>query len=238
MKAVLWARVSDPRRKEEKEGDYAQRVQQDLENQLRPLRELAGRFGWEVAAEVRAETSAWNTDPPEKAALLKRLEAGGVDLVAVWSIDRWSRKKPTAVLNEIEFLEHHLGVKFYSIQQAFLSTATLPDGMRQMLIGLFAWIAENESSTRSARVKAAVATKRARAGTIGRSARWGRGKIPSNDEASRIRARWAEDPHASLRKLADEFGFGKSTVERLVKDVRRAGPGPSAGPAADDRDHP
>lgn len=216
MRAILWARVSDPRRSETER-------RQDVENQLLPLRDAARRMGWEVVHEISVDGSAWNRDPPEKEQLRQLLEKGVADLVAVWDIDRWSRKKPVDVLNEITQLERHLGVRFYSLRQPFLST--LDDGLRQALIGLFSWMAEAESAKRSERVKASAATKRARAGSIGRNAKWGKGKIPTLEEEAEIRRLRKEDPQQwTYGELALRFDFAKSTVHRIIK-----GQSPPAG---------
>lgn len=235
MRAILWARVSDPRRQTEEDEKRGRRQsQQDVENQLFALRDLAKRLGWEVVEEIRVEGSAWKKDPPEKQQLLDRLARGGVDLVAVWSIDRWTRNEPYIALDEIVRLEKHLGVHLYSLKEPWLSTTD--PGLRQVLIALFSWIAEYESTRRSERVKAAATAKRNRAGTIGRNARWGTGRIPSLEEERRIRQLHHDDPAKwSLRALGKEFNFGKSTIDRVLKGTP-APVAPTAPAAAPDPD--
>jgi len=210
VRAILWARVSDPRRK-------AEERQQDVENQLIPLRAAATRLGWTVVREYRVDGSAWNKDPPEKAELMEELKRGGVDLVAVWDIDRYARKDPIAFLNELVELERHLGIHFFSLNQSFLSTATLDPSLRQVLIAFFAWISEAESRKRSERVKAAVATKRARAGNIGVDPKWGRGKIPSEETRAKILALRTTHPEWSILMIGREAGVSKSTAHRILQ---------------------
>lgn len=216
MRALLWARVSDPRRADE-DGDASagrRQSQQDVENQLIALREAAARLGWEVVGEKHVEGSAWNKDLPEKEEVLEQVRRGGVDVIAVWSIDRWSRKQPYLVLQEVVQLEEHLGVHLYSLKEPWLSTTD--PGLRQVLITLFSWIAEYESRKRSERVKAAVASKRARVGNLGQNPKWGRGKIAGPADVERILALRAEHPEWSLKRLGDETGFSRSTVWRLT----------------------
>jgi DNA invertase Pin-like site-specific DNA recombinase len=229
MRAILWARVSDPRRQSEEDEKRGRRQsQQDVENQLIALRDLGKRLGWEIVEEVRVEGSAWKQDPPEKQQLLDRLALGGVDLVAVWSIDRWTRNEPYLALEEIVRLEKHLGIHIFSLKEPWLSTTD--PGLRQVLITLFSWIAEYESSKRSERVKAAVTAKRARAGNIGRNAKWGKGKIPSTAEIEEMRALHNEDPTKwSYAALGKKFGYAKSTAYAHVKGPPAAGADP--GPA-------
>ncbi len=230
MRAVLWARVSDPRRgKEESEEEYKARVQQDVENQFIPLRDAARRLGWVVVREIPSSTGAWNQEPPEKKDILfPYLEAGNADLVAVWDLDRWTRKRPTGTLNELAYLEQHLGVHFYSMRQPFLSTVN--EGLREALISIFAWLAEEESAKRSERVKAAVAAKRARTGNIGQNPKWGRGRIPLPAEVDRIRTLRKDHPEWSLARLGFETGFSRSTVYRICKG--RPGPEGASPPVS------
>lgn len=217
MRAILWARVSDPRRKEESDAAYWARVQQDVENQLLPLRAHAAKFGWEVVAEFTAEGTAWNKEPPEKEKLYELLRQGGVDLVAVWAVDRWTRGDHLDAALKIAELDRHHRVSFFSINESFLSTATLDPALRSILLQVFVWLAESESRRKSERVKAAVAAKRARAGNIGQDAKWGRGRIPRPAEVARILELHKEHPEWSLTKLGEAVGFSRSTVYRICR---------------------
>src|SRR3990172_4216 len=187
------------------------------QDELLALRAVAQRLGWEVEEEVRVEGSAWNVNPPEKNVVVGHLRAGRADVLAVWDIDRWSRKMPVDVLNEVVGLEKHLGVSFYPLSQPFLSTATMDPGMRQAILGMYAWMSEAESRKRSERVRAAVAAKRVRAGNIGRDPKWGRGKIPSEAALGQVRELRASDPvRWTVRAIGAKLALSKSTVGRIL----------------------
>src|ERR1041384_582520 len=152
MKAVLLGRVSRGER------------QQDPENQLGPLRKTAPKVGLEVVRELSLKLSAWDELEARDVwqQIIQAVTETGADTLMVWAADRFCRGGPREMLNRIFELEKHYGVHLYSYQEPFLSTATADPHMREILVALFAWVAQQESQRKSERLRAKAATKRSR----------------------------------------------------------------------------
>ncbi len=204
-RAVLFARVSTDDRG------------QTTESQILALRAVAGRLGWDVVAEVALELSAWNqkTAADVRRQALAAVREHRADLLAVWALDRVCRAGIVEAFGLLNELENHLGAAFYSLQESFLSTATADVGMRQLLLALFAWMAEQESRRKSERVKARVESKRERGAAIGQRGRWGRGHLVTRDDVTRVRALAVAGK--SLRAIAAETAVPFSTCWRILR---------------------
>jgi DNA invertase Pin-like site-specific DNA recombinase len=204
--AVLLGRVSRGER------------QQDPESQLGPLRAAAARLGWTVAREVSLKLSAWDD---ETAAEVRRqalapIEVGKADTLMVWAWDRFSREGIEGAFRELRHLEDHLGAAFWSLQEPFLSTAA-PREQRELLLSIIAWAARWESQRKSDRLKAKVASKRARAESLGQRARWGRGVVASWLEVQRVHE--LRLTGQTVRGIAGEMKLSKSQVARILAAV-------------------
>jgi len=189
---------------------------QSTETQLAALREAAGRQGWIVVEEIALNLSGWD----DKAAAEVRRRAlapireGRADTLMVWALDRVTRRGIEAALGLLRELEEHLGGAFYSLQESFLSTAENNGQVRQLILSLLAWVAEQESARRSERVRAKAGSSRAAAAKLGMRARWGRGHLPSPNEVEQIRRLRADG--RSIRDIAREVAVAKSTVGRVL----------------------
>ncbi|MFH0899320.1 MAG: recombinase family protein, partial [Pseudomonadota bacterium] len=202
---------------------------QDPESQLAPLRAAAGRLGWRVVRELSLKLSAWDDSA---AAEVRRLalapiESGEADTLLIWSWDRFSRQGIEGAFRELRHLEDHLGAQLYSLQESFLSTATADPQQRELMLSLIAWSAKWESQHKSARLKAKVQTKRARADSLGQHARWGRGILASWKQVRQVHALRAIN--YSVRQIAVAVGLSKSQVARILVGV----PSQAAGRDAD-----
>lgn len=200
---------------------------QNAENQIAPLREVARRLGWDVAGELPLALSAWDAKEARQvwAAVLDRLRDTQADLLAVWATDRLYREDAPGVFEKIAHLEKHLGIRYYSLQEPFLCTGE-DERQRQLLLFLFAWLANWESRRRSERLRAAASARRNRAGDQGRAA-WGRGKMPTaSDLAEIVRLRASG---ASLRAIAGRVGLSLGAIHKAVH------PAPDEHGAADAR---
>ncbi|MHB8585254.1 MAG: recombinase family protein [Thermoplasmatota archaeon] len=206
MKAVRVLLVGAVSRKD---GD------QDPENQLRPLRELAARRGWDAADELRFKQSRWDAESAGevRAAVLERLRRGDVDVLAVWAWDRLSREGIEAAFAFLRDLEDHLGVRFFSLQEPFLCTDA-PREQRELLLSILAWAARWESQRKSDRIVAKATAKRAHADAIGERAKWGKGRLLSGSEVLEVRRRGAAGE--SIRAIATALSLSKSQVQRVL----------------------
>ena len=187
---------------------------QDPENQLVPLRDVAHRLGWDVVGELPLKLSAWDEKEAKQVwnAILSKLQETRADTLMVWATDRIYREQAAGIFARIAYLEQHLGVRYYSLQEPFLCTGTDPQ-QRELLLFLFSWLANWESTRRSERLKAGAATRRHRAGDQGRAA-WGRGKMPTLADVLAVRELRASG--RTYRAIAGELGLSVGVVHKLV----------------------
>lgn len=152
MKAAIWARVSTD--------------EQDTDNQLLVLREWAERRGLEVEQEFVTEDSAWASNGNGKGAqfdkarteLINGARLGRYQVVLIWALDRLSRRGIEDTLNVLRRLAEH-EADVWSLQEDWLRTSD--PAMRELLIGIFGWMAGQESKRRSERIKAGLARRKA-----------------------------------------------------------------------------
>jgi DNA invertase Pin-like site-specific DNA recombinase len=202
---------------------------QDPETQVRALQETAQRMGWEVVKVLCEHGSAWEGKKATEweKRVFEALEASSADVLMVWSLDRFTRRRVGEALALVERLENHYGVQLYSLQEPFLSTATADPRMRDVLLSFIAWAGERESSRRSERLLAKAAARRAQAGD--RRGRWGRGSMPT--EADKRRIHWLASPVGgglSQRAIAAQVGLSLGTVNKVL----RSNPPPETQPLA------
>jgi len=136
MKVALYSRVSTE--------------MQDVNNQLMALRDYAKALGGEVVEEYVDIASGKSSNREQFRQLLKDAEQHKFDLVLVWALDRFSRE---GILNTLSYLkrlkENRVGIK--SLQESWLDTRD--EGTGNLLISIFAWVAEQERIRISERTK-------------------------------------------------------------------------------------
>ena len=137
----------------------------------------------------------------------------------MWAWDRYSREGVEGAFRELRYLEDHLGAAFYSLQEPFLSTATADKAQRELLLSLVSWIAKQESQRKSERLRAKVASKRARSEQLGQRGVWGAGHLASDSDVARVRALAAAGK--TVRAIAVEVELSKSQVGRLIREQVR-----------------
>ncbi len=202
MKAVIVAAVST--------ADKTQ----DPEVQVVPLQEAARRLGWEVVAVLRFKQSRFDqaSEQEVQQAALAACDQHGADVLMVEALDRIARGKPRRTFRFIEQLEDHHGVHFWSRREPFLSTSN--EAFRDVLLQLFAYMANQESAQKSSRGKAKAAFKRQAAEKLGQRATWGRGKMATAADVER--AQQLRAAGGTLRSIAKELGLSVGTVHKLL----------------------
>lgn len=150
-RAAIWARVSTK--------------EQENENQLAVLRELAHRRGFEVEVEYVLEESAWNGK--HQAQLNQALQDGRLgrySVLLVWALDRFSREGSEAMLRTVrQFRER--GVRVISVQEPWAEAA---GEAGDLLMAVAGWVAQQESKRRSERIKAGLVRRKREGKPIGR----------------------------------------------------------------------
>ena len=158
MKVAIYARVS----KDEASSDGSI---QNPDNQLVPLRKYCDAMGWEISKEFVDFASGGDSNRPQFQAMLAEVRQRHIDLILVWALDRFSREGMTNTLSYINQLKtYKTALKSY--QESWLDT-TQP-GISDLLLGIFAWVAQEEKRKISERTKAGLARKKAEGVKLGR----------------------------------------------------------------------
>ena len=208
-RAAIYVRVSTDR--------------QTVENQIRELRQIAERRGWEVVREYRDAGISGAKGRDKRPGLDEMLKDGSrrrFDIVMAWAIDRLGRSL-LDLLGTIQTLEH-CGVDLYLDQQA-IDTTTPAGRLIFQVTGAFA---EFERSMIRQRINAGL--KRA----VEQGKVLGRPRIPVDLEKriqSLLRAK------KGMLAIAKECGVGTGTVQRIAREMTGEGrpfDGESLGVAA------
>ena len=178
---------------------------QSVENQLAALREIAERHDWKVVATFtdKGISGAKGRDKrPGFDALCKAINRRECNMVAAWSIDRLGR----SLSGLVKFLEEMDAkhVDLYLDQQS-IDTSTPMGKMVFQITGAFA---EFERALIQERVKAGLARAKSNGKQLGRP------KTIKPGIVTKVHA--AHERGLSLRKIAEQYGISKSSVERIV----------------------
>ena len=181
---------------------------QSTENQLRELRDVAARMGWEVVDEFvdnGISGAKSRKDRPRLNAMLKGVARKEFDMVAAWSVDRLGR----SLLDLVELLKelHSMKIDLYLHQQGI--NTTTPAG--KALFGMMGVFAEFEREMIQERVKSGLA--RAKKNGTKSGLPIGRPAVSAAVE-DRIRELRAEG--LGMLKIAKQAGCGVSVVQRVV----------------------
>lgn len=124
---------------------------QDPQNQIEPLRSYAIALGGEVVAEYIDLASGSNGDRKNSLQMLQDAEKHKFDFLLVWALDRLSREGISNTLGYLERLKRN-GVALKSLQESWLDTRD--DGLGQLLLAIFSWVAHQERKRIVERTKA------------------------------------------------------------------------------------
>ena len=182
-------------------------TEQSPEMQLRDLRELAERRGFEVVREYVDTGFSGATDSrPALNDLLADARRGRFEAVLVWKLDRLGR----SLVHLVRLLEElrQVGVELISFSEGLDFTTTTG----KLLYQVISAFAEFERECIRERVKAGLRNARAKGKRIGRP--------PVIVDASRIAQRRAQG--ASWREIAEEFGVGATTARRALARLAKS----------------
>ena len=181
---------------------------QTVENQVRELRQIAERRGWQVVEEYRdagISGAKGRESRPGLDQMLKDASKRRFDVVMAWAIDRLGRSL-IDLLGTIQTLEA-CGVDMYLDQQA-IDTTTPAGRLMFQVTGAFA---EFERSMIRQRVNAGL--KRA----VEQGKQLGRPKIaPAIEKRVQSHLRAGK----GILKVARECGVGTGTVQRIAQEMR------------------
>src|SRR4030095_13251070 len=181
---------------------------QSVENQIRELRQVAERRGWQIV-ETYSDAGISGAKGREKRPGLDRMlndaSRKRFDIVLAWAIDRLGRSL-IDLPGTIQHLES-CGVDLYLDQQAIDTTTP----MGKLVFQVTGAFAEFERTMIRQRVKAGL--KRA----VAQGVKLGRPKIDSVTER-RVRKQLAKG--MGILKVAKSLGIGTGTVNRIANELR------------------
>ena len=181
---------------------------QTVENQIRELRQVAGRRGWDVAAvynDVGISGTKGRNGRPGLDSMLNDASRRKFDVVMAWAIDRLGRSL-IDLLDTIQHLEA-CGVDLYLDQQAIDTTTP----MGRLVFQVTGAFAEFERTMIRQRIKAGL--KRA----VAQGVKLGRPKIDRTTER-KVRKQLARGE--GILKVAKSLGIGTGTVQRIANELR------------------
>ena len=194
-------------------GIYARvstRNGQTTENQLRELKSVSKRHGWEVAkvyTDDGVSGAKGREQRPGLDELLKGVARKEFDVVAAWSVDRLGRslQDMIASLNELKAK----GVDLYLHKQGLDTGTPAGKAMFQML-GVFA---EFEREIIAERIHAGLARAREQGTKSGKPI--GR---PRTSRARRRAVVQAREAGRSIRQIAGELRMSSATVQQVLRE--------------------
>jgi putative DNA-invertase from lambdoid prophage Rac len=205
--AAILRRVSDV-----KQGGEAQNV----------LERWAADRGLKVPEDLvfALKDSAWNKRGPKgeefdraRAAILEAARLGKFNVLLIWALDRLSRRGIRDSLTVLEQLRDY-GVEVWSHEESWLATQS---DTWDLQVSIMAYMAEQESKRKSARMQQSIAERRRAGRPIGRGSapdakpRKRSGYVRAWEEGGRNRDR---DPDWSTRNRArDDHGQFKPGEE-------------------------
>lgn len=160
MKVAIYARVS----KDEQSSDGSL---QDPTNQIIPLKKYAEAMGWTIEDKniFIDRASGGSANRPEFQKMLSEIRQRHLDLILVWALDRFSREGMVNTLKYIQTLkEYKCGLK--SLQESWLDTSQ--EGVAELLLAIFSWVAKEERRKISQRTKAGLEKLKAQGHKLGR----------------------------------------------------------------------
>lgn len=194
MKAALYARCSTDR--------------QHTENQVPALHQLARGRGFEVVKCFEENASAVK-NRPEWERLKAAAHRGEFRVVVIVAIDRLGRSMVGNVQQILEL--DRLGVEVVSLREPWLDTR---GPVRQLLVAIFSWVAEEERRQISDRSRAGVDRARREGRHVGRP----RAQV-DHEQARRLRGQGL-----SIRQVARKLGVSSSVLHRALNAVPEVPP--------------
>jgi DNA invertase Pin-like site-specific DNA recombinase len=137
---------------------------QEVENQLRQLREFAALQGWTVYREYVDHETGKNDDRAEFQATFRDASQRKFDVLLFWALDRLSREGVLETLQHLNRLTSY-GVGYRSFTEQYFDSCGI---FKDAVIAIIATVAKQERVRISLRVRAGLEVARAKGKRIGR----------------------------------------------------------------------
>lgn len=210
MRAAIYSRVSTRKLRPGDPADPSavRDFKQNPQLQIDACRLFAANHGWEIIAEYSDRMTGTKQTRPELEQLKLAAHQRKFDVLVVWKLDRFARRAGQALL-AIEDLNAK-GVAFVSVTEPQLDTTT---PMGRAILGMVAIFAELERDTIAERVKAGMASAKARGKQLGQPKK----ALPL------IEAQELIDQGTSIAGAARRLGISRATLQRRLKALEEAG---------------
>lgn len=139
--------------------------EQNPDNQIKALKDFASALDGEMVEVYVDKASGGNGDRKNFLRMLEDADKHKFNLLLVWSLDRISREGIPNTLGYIKRLKNN-GVAIKSLQESWLDTRD--EGIGELLISIFAWVAQQERKRIIERIHAGLDRAKKEGKTLGR----------------------------------------------------------------------
>lgn len=183
---------------------------QTTECQRPDVNRLVAANGYHVVDTYEEQASAAKFRP-EFERMMVDARSGKFKVLIVWALDRFGRSMAGNVRDVIEL--DKLGVRIVSVKEPWMNT----DGpVRELLVAIFSWVAQQERARLIDRTKAGMAVARAAGKPIGKPSK----VLPPIKERNQIVNEWRASGGTNYRELGRLLGgVSGSTAWRVSKGV-------------------
>jgi len=200
MKVLIYARCSTDESK------------QDVSNQIDNCKRHCEAQGWQY--EIFQEYESAYKGKPRKVFqdALERIRLKEFSTLMVYMLDRFSRQTPTKVVSDLHQIVEVTGCRFISIKEGIDSN----NEMWQIIMMIFAYMANNYSKMLGIRVKEGIARKKEKG-------EYGGGRPSKQDKVNIVEVKQLYAKTNSFRKVAELYSasrYGNNKISRnYVKRV-------------------
>ncbi|SRR5258706_417415 len=181
---------------------------QEVENQLRQLREFSSSQGWAVHREFVDHETGSTDDRTAFQTMFKDASQRRFDVLLFWALDRLSREGVLETLQHLNRLTSY-GVGYRSFTEQYFDSCGI---FKDAVIAIIATVAKQERVRIALRVRAGLEVARAKGKRIGRPA-----KTHLDQDARRSIWEAHKRGGMSLRQLATQFSTSLGTVQRCIQ---------------------
>jgi len=178
---------------------------QEVENQLRQLREFSALQGWTVIREYVDHETGSTDERAQFQAMFRDASQRKFDVVLFWALDRLSREGVLETLQHLNRLTS-FGVGYRSFTEQYFDSCGI---FKDAVIAIIATVAKQERVRISQRVRAGLDLARSK------GARLGRPRVVV--DAARIASLRARG--CSWRDIVRDLGVSKGTAQRAVRSL-------------------
>jgi DNA invertase Pin-like site-specific DNA recombinase len=176
---------------------------QEVENQLRQLRDFATLQGWTVSREYIDHETAKTDDRAEFQSMFRDASQRKFDVLLFWALDRLSREGVLETLQHLNRLTSY-GVGYRSFTEQYFDSCGI---FKDAVIAIIATVAKQERVRISERVRAGLCNARSKGKKLGRPR-----MIVDVARIGRLRSQGL-----SWAKIAEALGLGEGTVRRSAQ---------------------